>query len=90
MKKLFLILAAAVALSSCASKVKNPTENVPPSPVFKSEGISFDGSEWYHVHFADKKGITQAFMKNKPIIITVKFGDGRHLRCSCSLIRGQR
>ena len=84
MKKIFLILAALltliIALASCASKVKNPPENVAPSPVFKTENIFFDGSEWYHVHFADKKGITQAFMKNMPIIITVKFGDGREGR----------
>lgn len=84
MKKIFLILAAVALITtlcaSCASNPKSPPENVPPSPVFKSEGITFDGSEWYHVHFADKKGITQAFMKNMPIIITVKFGDGREGR----------
>ncbi|MBR4373255.1 MAG: hypothetical protein IKP49_02685, partial [Treponema sp.] len=80
MKKLFLVPAAVLALASCASKVKNPPENAAPSPVFKSEGITFDGSEWFHAHFADKKGITQAFMKNMPIIITVKFGDGREGR----------
>ena len=67
-------------LSSCASKVKNPPENAAPSPVFKSEGITFDGSEWFYARFADKKGITQAFMKNMPIIITVEFGDGREGR----------
>ena len=84
MKKIFLILAAVALITtlcaSCASSPKTPPENVPPSPVFKSEGITFDGSEWFHVHFADKKGITQAFMKNMPIIITVKFGDGREGR----------
>ena len=76
MKKIFLILAAAVVLSSCASNPPVPPENVEPSPVFKSEGITFDGSEWYHVHFVDKKGKSQAFMKNMPVIITEKFGDG--------------
>lgn len=84
MKKIFLILAAVALITtlcaSCASNPKNPPANVPPSPVFKSEGITFDGSEWFHVHFADKKGITQAFMKNMPIIITVKFDDGREGR----------
>ena len=79
-RKFFLIFAAAAALSSCASKVKNPPENVPPSPVFKSEGITFEGSEWYHARFADKEGITQAFMKNMPVVITVKFDDGREGR----------
>ena len=78
-RKFILIFAAAVVLSSCASKVKNPPENVPPSTVFKSEGISFDGSEWYHVHFVHK-GKSQAFMKNMPVIITVHFPDGREGR----------
>ncbi len=84
MKKIFLILAAVallqIALVSCSSSPKSPPENVAPSSVFKSEGITFDGSEWFHVHFADKKGITQAFMKNMPVIITVHFPDGRQGR----------
>ena len=75
-----VLLFQTVLFTSCASNPPAPPKNVPPSPVFKSEGITFDGSEWYHVHFADKEGITQAFMKNKPIIITVKFGDGREGR----------
>ena len=79
-RRFFLILAVAIALVSCASSPKSPPENVSPSPVFKSEEITFDGSEWYHVHFVDKKGKSEGFMKNKPVVINVKFGDGREGR----------
>lgn len=68
MKKIILIFVAAVALSSCASKVKNPPENVPPSPVFKSEGITFDGSEWYHARFADK--LEKGYRFPVPLVLT--------------------
>ena len=75
-----VLLFQTVLFTSCANNPPAPPENVPPSPVFKSEGITFDGSEWFHTRFADKKGITQAFMKNMPVVITVKFGDGREGR----------
>ena len=75
-----LIIILQIALCACATTKKNPPENVEPSTVFKSEGITFDGSEWYHVHFVHKKGKSQAFMKNMPVIITVHFSDGRQGR----------
>lgn len=70
-----LILLLQITLCvSCVPAKKNPPENIEPSPVYKTENITLNGSTWIYLH-SDKE--QKAFFKNLPVIFTVQFPDGR-------------